>query len=266
MPNSAADDMKQFGRLTGEQVVFAVSTSESLAPMLAQSLPALLRSEIAKRVEEDAGSITWAWVYDLPYFVALACSIYVLGLIDELKEAVATENPTAAAIELVRVQLQIADVHVPEGITLDALRIELLVAWHFNDEAIRNYSVSINELVQKARAGNDQPLFDAASIDPTVAGCDVFLRRLGRAKVLGRGGFLKKYRAALKGPHVRRRTYRRLRWTDYLLRDIGASSTATSEEIFDLVAMTLKQYPTNGKDPVKGLQSRRDAWKKEATS
>lgn len=256
----------QFGRLTGEQVSFAVSTHEIYGSLLTQHLPALLKSEIAARIEQEFGAITWAWVYDMPYSAALACMVVAFGLFDELREAAAQQNPTAAALELVREELQKSDVDVPEGIGMDALRVALTMAWNFNDQAIRCYSVSLNELIQKGEAGDDQALLNAVSIDPCAAGSAVFLRRLGHAKVLGHHGFLKKYRAALKGPHIARRTYRQLRWTDFLLRDIDANSTATTDQIFDLVAGTLKQYSSDGRDPVKGLQSRRDGWKKEATS
>jgi len=252
--------------LSGGQVKFAVETHRRYATLLEQTLPDLLKSRTAAKVEAEFGHITWAWVYDLPYIAALALMVVTLGLDEDLREAVKQENPTVAALESVRRELETDELIVPEGVAMDALRIALLVAWHFNDRAILDYSVSINSLIAKGQAGDDQGFINAISIDPTASGSRAFLYRLGHAKIFGHHGFLKRYRAALKGPHVARRGYRLLRWTDFLLRDIEAGSTATAAEIYDLVSGVLNQYSDRGKDPEKGLQSRRDEWKREATS
>jgi len=264
--SKGAIEAKQFGRLTGGQIEFAVETRRRYAKLLEQALPDLLRSKMAANVEAEFGPITWAWVYDLPYVAALALMVITLGLDEDLREAVKQENPTAAALESVRRELESEEIEVPEGAAMDALRIALLVAWHFNDRAILDYSLSMNSLIAKGQAGDDQGFISAISIDPTAASSKAFTYRLGHAKIFGQHGFLKRYRAALKGPHVARRGYRLLRWTDFLLRDIEAGSTATAAEIYDLVSGVLNQYSDRGKDPVKGLQSRRDEWKKEATS
>jgi len=251
--------------LTGAQVKTAANIREEYLPRVEGSLRKLLKSDIYKRVEGELGPITWAWVYDLPEIAAVLLAAMALGFDKELIEAAKQANPAAAVVELAEKEAASEELgHLPDGVEWDAIRLAMTIAWHFNERAFSLYSMSMNKLLSRGQAGDDHAFLKAVRIDPSVAGSGALEARIGQATIFKDEEFMKGYAAALKGPHKRRRLHRRLRWPDYLLREIGARSTASMDDLFDLVTGVLKQY--SDRLSVKSLEKLFDDWKKESTT
>lgn len=70
----------------------------------------------------------------------------------------------------------------------------LLIAIRYSFYSILYYGCYLNELIMRARTGDNEALFAAIRIDPTVTGCPSVIARISKARRLQDQGFLDELR------------------------------------------------------------------------
>ena len=133
-------------------------------------------------------------------------------------------------------------------------------------ESIQYFSLSMDELVRKAAAGNNDAMVRAVSIDPTVLNCPPVAHRFSLAVIAGDKKLLRRISKAFDGPHKGKRPNRDLRYVQRVLEEAGAFEVASRSHIFDLVANKLGLYEQLKGDPKKGLETLFARWKADAST
>ena len=128
-------------------------------------------------------------------------------------------------------------VSVSFGVTLSICQSLLCVLYH---------GCFLNELIERARNGNDKALFDAIRLDPTVIGCKTSIERISQAALLQDSKFFTKLKAALNGNITKReqQNFQKMRLVFEILFE-SKSDRLNDEQLYDLFVKTLKLYSWN---------------------
>lgn len=141
---------------------------------------------------------------------------------------------------------------------------------YFSLSSVLYYGLFINELVAKARSGDDKALFDAIRLDSTVIGCQTAMNRISKAKLLDDKSFFKKLKAALTGNKTKREqaNYQKMRLVLELLYEAKCEKL-TDDNLYELFVDTLNLYSWHERDGgnAKALRKFVDTYmKKNATT
>ena len=132
------------------------------------------------------------------------------------------------------------------------------------------YGCFLNELIERARIGDDEALFNAIRIDSTVVGCQTAALRISKAAFLQDQGFFKKLKAAINGKLSKREqaNYQKMRLVLEILHE-AKSEKLNDDQLQDLFVDTLNLYSWNERDGgnAKALRKFVDTYlKKQATT
>ncbi|MBA4285800.1 MAG: hypothetical protein C0434_09750 [Xanthomonadaceae bacterium] len=221
-------------------------------------------SKLADLLKEH-GTYWWHF-YELPLPMHLALFGHLVGWTEQIIEVGKAENPHRAFLEFMDTQEELDDNTVA---ALDppsqVLLINVLIAVMNSLEALCYYGLTINELLEKARAGNIIAFCNAVSIDRTVIGTDVGAQLIAHAQLKRNKAFLSGLFRRIRNPHSGRRQYLDLRLMHRVFKESGVISECRPEQVLDL-AEKLDLYTGRRGDPVKGLSELFRNWNKEATS
>jgi hypothetical protein len=222
-------------------------------------------SKLAKLLED--GGYYWCLFYELPFTHHLALTCFVLGLNNVLSESGKSNNPTRAFMDLMRSK-EVNENNPLESMDSEgrALVINLLIGMSYSLEAIGYFSMSINEMLARAAAGERRFLLQAVSIDKTIVGTPTATTAIAQAQLARDKGFISGLFKRTAGPHVARRTYVDLRFMRQIFEEAGALVATGPEELLDLVQRELNLYTQKRGDPVKGLAERFRMWAPESTT
>ena len=128
----------------------------------------------------------------------------------------------------------------------------------------------LNELLERARAGNDKALFDSIRIDSTIMGTPTAIKRYSKAAFLSDHSFFKKLKAALNGNKTKREqaNYQKMRLVFEILHEAKAARL-NDDQLYQLFIKELNLYSGNefGGGNTKALRKFADAYmKKQATT
>lgn len=102
---------------------------------------------------------------------------------------------------------------------------------------------SLSGLMVEVREGNDDALFNVVRLDRCALGCPTIAKRLWEAEMIGDKKFFLRLRNAIKGPqHKHWESYKDLRYSLYVLRDLGFDQLS-DEQLYRLLVKVLKVYP-----------------------
>lgn len=255
--------MKIFGKLSRVQFIRVFRVHPEFAGILRSLRRNLQKSEKAKAWTRENGSIEWSFFYEVPFETFIALCVWISGDLEELKKCAAAEDPQEAALDWLE--------HYEPDVGEDATAEQIvhvcasLIALVYNWLAIGWYSTTLCDLIGRARAGDDEALFKAISVDPSCLCGPTGGVRLSRAVFETDTRFLKRLRKELKGPDPRRYMYSRHRVAEFILRDAGAFAVrGNREEMFQTISQDLGLAMKREGDPFKAWFSRVGAWQKEA--
>lgn len=148
----------------------------------------------------------------------------------------------------------------------------LLIAIKYSFYGILYYGCYLNELIERARAGDDEALFSAVRVDPTVVGCPSVIDRISKARRLQDKEFLDELRKTGSGVTDKRKqiNFEKMRLIFEILYETGALRL-TNKQLYQLFVEELKLYTANSKGGgvEKSLRDHADTFlkmKKKATS
>ena len=138
----------------------------------------------------------------------------------------------------------------------EALLMLMIMAWQGQLRAFDLYNRSIDQLLAKARAGDDEALFKAVRVDPAVLGAFTAQSRLAQAALVGDQAFFDSLAKALTGAKPRRpkADYDPIRDLYGTLEDLGALEGLTQDELCEIFIDHLGLYPHDSDDPYAGLK------------
>lgn len=197
----------------------------------------------------------WSVYYELPYTHFYALFFIATGLIDQVKQLSTTDDPNAAAIawgeSYPDSPLNIEELSQDE----QSILFGLFIAMMRNFTSMQLFHVSINDLLIKARSGDDA-LLDAIYVDRHVLNCPTATKRIARAEAKGEEGFLDALSRAIKRSRPRRpsKEYDITRVMLTALDQAKGLDNISYDAIHDLFVADLQIYPDDKKDSYSGLK------------
>jgi hypothetical protein len=226
--------------------------------LLRQS-PRFLRLVADRRIQ-----FSWAEAYELRYVEVCAALILLIAQPEEVQGLAQAEDKNEF---LLRKAEEEPDAPVQRVKARKALLVfGLLISLMKSADSLSLYSVTMNELVSRARSGDQEAMLRAIRIDPSVLTAPSVAHQLSHAVLRRDRRFLQRIKKAFDGPHKGLYPYKKLRFSALVLEESGALTPANREHVFEVVAHQLKLYEQSKGDPFKGLYSQFSRWKSHATT
>lgn len=214
-------------------------------------------------IESPRIKFSWAAAYEFDFITMMAALIWVVGDQAAIDRIVRAEDKHEEVLAMAEEEPE-----EPGRIrTARALfAVGLLTALFKSAEALSLYSVSLNELVARARDGDQEALFRAVSVDPSVLAAPSVGHQLSLAVMRKDRQFMRRIKKALDGPHKGRQPYRKLRYSALMLEEAGALVPGNREHVFDVVTNQLRLYEQRQGDAFKGLFTQFARWRADAAT
>ena len=234
---------KEYGKLSLDQFKLLVQELPELRKKL-KELPKLLRTISEEEKNEILSKdLSWANVYERSFNEQLALLVCALGRADKLHEAAQSDDPTQAVIDLFGND-EFDDFNSGEkSIAQKREAVSLISALKHNMLSIMLFDRTLDKMVEEVRAGNDESLFLAVSIDRSIIACQTIADRIARAELENDEDFFHDLSNALMcGPSEKYwELYKDLRYAFYLLRDSGIDRMKAAQ-LENLFVHQLKLY------------------------
>lgn len=227
--------------------------------------------------DENADSFSWCHLYELPIqqhvifnFDGLLQEEQVIDWRNQVAES------TGGIADLPKVTEQINDYfnarENPTKEDIDALRpfLPAICAYFYSIQyslhCILYHGCFLNELIERVRAGDDQALFDAIRVDPTVIGCQSVIDRISKARRMQEYDFLDELRKTQSGVNakLKQANYQKMRLILKVLSEAGAIRLS-NEQLHKLFVEELNLYTANsaGGGVEKSLRKFADTYMKQ---
>lgn len=133
-------------------------------------------------------------IYDIPLGKVTGYIFREFGLLDSFLEAANSEDPHSGVVEFAK--------YAEPRLDIDANKVwPVLCAWLVlwkNLECISIFHVSLHTLVSRVTDGDDEALFKAVFIDPSVLQSERIAQRISTAVITDDGEFFEKLSKAVK--------------------------------------------------------------------
>ena len=243
---------KEYGKLTKQQYseVYALFV---LAGTLKNELVEESKAHKNNRVLRALDCVSpWACWYDLPYEKHLALFLIAIGLSDELHEIASKNDPQAAAIELAQKD---------DSITLGGddisdeelgLISSLMISNSFQIESIAIYGETLSQLLERAKEGDEDALFNGIWVDRSLIHNPWVENRIQIATFHEDKSFLSELSRAISRtrPRKSKPELDDLRFMHQVLMDSLDRQKLTFEKQYELLVDDLELYPDEGKRDV----------------
>lgn len=227
---------KEFGKLTLDQIRQLIAILPELGQLHAE-MPAVFAEKQEKLDSVLTPGFSWSHYYEMPIEEHMATLIVILGLVPNLKAAVASEDPQQFFLDDLNDGIQ----DWQGGLDGQFEKKHLLgVAYSTKNtlDCLMVYGFYINEFIAQLREGDDDALFKAIRIDPTVASCPTAADRISRAVMEQNEPFLHDLHKAFGGKTGDQAAHlKHFRFTMQALREGGALDMPNNDLIqlvFDL--------------------------------
>ncbi|MDP3608643.1 MAG: hypothetical protein U1D41_16790 [Nitrosomonas sp.] len=227
--------------------------------------------------DEDANSFSWCHLYELPIhqhidfnFPGLLPEEQVL----EWRKQVAESSGKIAALPNVAEQINnyFNARENPTKEDIKALRpfLSTICVYFYSIQyslfCILYHGCFLNELIERIRIGDDQALFDAIRVDPTVIGCQSVIERISKARMLKDSDFLKELKKTESGvsAKLKQANYQKMRLILKVLSEAGATRLF-NKELSQLFVEEINLYTANsaGGGVEKSLRKFADTYMKQ---
>ena len=239
------------------------------------------RSEVMESVRTDPAKVLsgplsnsyWCGFYEKPIVEHLSLFIGAVGLAEEVKKLGETPHPMQAVVALVNESDTSPDDPSPEDAeavqTALPVVISLVTSVYHSFRCLLVYGCYLNDLIARARQGDESAVFNAVRIDPSVLGCPSVVSRISRAVLLDDRRFFAKLKAALSGKVQKREqaNFQKMRVILQVLSETGAGRLS-DDRLHQLFVQQLRLYSSDSKrgDVKKNLRKFTDQYMKTATT
>lgn len=193
-------------------------------------------------------------LYELPVAQISAFLFMQAGLWDSVKDAAAAPDPQAALLELARTAEPSVAI-TEENAYLVAVALVVL----FNNlDAMAMFHMSMSELLERVEAGDDDALFRAVLIDPSVLQAKAVADRVSTAAMYDDRSFFDALSKSITQtkPSRPKSHLDETRLLMVLLKDAGELETMTDAEITDWAVNKIGVYPESV-DPLSAIRDQR---------
>lgn len=252
------------GRLSSNDIRLFLSFLPVLQAEAAEA-KVLVKEKREKLFGRSLAKVCWCNFYELPFLEHLARCVAALGIVDDVKEIAAAPNQ----IEAVAAMLAGMDAEIDaafESASQEELEqikegipflLALVNSVHNSLRCLLAFGCYLNDLVARARAGDEASLFNAIRVDPTVIGCPTAVAYLSRAVLIDDKRFMTKLKAALSGKLQKREqaNFQKMRIVLQVLFEAGAEQL-TDEQLHELFIKELRLYSADSRagDVTKNLR------------
>lgn len=223
------------------------------------------REELQKDIEQSSDHIQqllnlvppWSRWYEIPWEHSLSVFINSLGLSDTFKHAANSEDPQQTILDFVESSQDLPFDEVDLEPEEEAFLLSLLLSIAGQLDAISIFSLPMSILVERAKNGDDNALFDAVLVDRSVTAAPSIARRIQMADLLGDEAFLQQLSKATTRTRPRRpaQEYDDLRVMLEALDECSNLDSFSYEKLYSLFVDELELYPDEGrKDTFSGLK------------
>lgn len=225
------------------------------------------REKLEKALPHD---FTWAALYELDVKELNIVSAAVMGLLEPLAQA-AREGLNLNQFmleEAIREAASDTTDEDYEGGHKGLFSMTDVFAIHYANMGMMfglfYYGQYTNDLVAKAKQGDDDAFFKAIRVDSTILSCPSFAARLARARIFGEKNFmLRLHRATKSKPHEALLMHQDLRFILQLFHEAKVLPDLTLSARDVLFIRELKLYSDKGADPARSLMRFIQRWEAE---
>lgn len=240
-------------------------------PAMVRKLAQTKREKVEKLLPAD---FTWSDLYDLSVRELNILGLAVTGLLDPLNQAAHEGLNLNEFVVEETIRNMNSDEDDDEDYTGGhggLYKMEDVIAVHYANMGmllgVFYYGRYLNDMVAKARAGDEDSFFQAIRVDPTVLTSPSFAARLARAHVFGEKRFMQRLHAATKAkPHEALLMNQDLRFMLQIMHETKALTDLTLSKADVLFIQELKLYSDKGADPARSLMRFIQRWKADKQS
>ena len=239
MPQQNMPRSKEYLKLSEDQFKRLIRTLPDLRRESA-AMQVRLQDTAPERLRELIGECPWwAGYYEMSFGEALGWLVFILGKGEWIREVTQSPDPEEAVLA----EIDSSSEWGPgEGFTESDL-FGAMLALQRNIVSIFLYGQSICGLLEDARQNEgDGPLFKAIRVDRSVVTCETAAVRISRAEALGEKQFFVRLKSAMKGPSQRHMLGMDLKYSLFVLRELGFRRLS-DDQLEHLLVDVLKVYP-----------------------
>jgi hypothetical protein len=187
---------------------------------------------------------TWASVYELSFLEHLSALTSAAGLSTTYQDAIKSEDPASFMFGLLN-ESESSEYLGPDDRKYDTSDlVGLQYALGRSLDCFMAYEWYLNELIAKARNGDDKALFKALGADRAVVACPTVAHRFALAEIQGDSDFLSKAAKAIaSGLNEKNTQYMDLRYLLPLLEKQNVLEGLSQEDAYHLFVKELRVYP-----------------------
>ncbi|MEX2492303.1 MAG: hypothetical protein WD425_11130 [Nitrospirales bacterium] len=198
----------------------------------------------------------WSIYYELPYTHFLGVFFKCIGMFEIVDQLQKQEDPYGAIIDWAESDPEAPDEMYNLPIEEQAVFLSIFMAMLRNFESIQRHFLSLNHLIERARQGEDEALFDAVTVDSMVLSGPTASARIAEAEFYSDKRFFDLLSKAITKTRPRR-PRQDLDDARYLIAVFDEAQTLAAcsyEEIHDVLVEDLQVYPDDIKDSFEGLK------------
>ncbi|MBS0588720.1 MAG: hypothetical protein JSS37_12420 [Proteobacteria bacterium] len=266
--------------ITAENLRAFIEVWAQLMPGIGEVMQLIIDSN-DRLFDGDNDSFSWCHLYELPIkehvsfnFPGLLPEQQVIDWRRQIAESPGKIAALPCVIEQINGHFDAREIPTMEDI--EALRpfLPAICAYFYSMQyslyCILYYGCFLNELIERVRAGDDEALFDAMRVDPTVIGCPSVIERISKARRMQDSDFLNELKKTESGVNVKLKqaNYQKIRLILKVLSEAGATRLS-NKQLYQLFVEELDRYTANsaGGGVEKSLRKFADTYmKKNATT
>lgn len=265
--------------ITAQNLRSILELWEQIVPKIEETMQTIIEIN-DKLFDKESDSFSWCHLYELPVKDHVSFNFPVLLQADQAiswREQIIESPGKITALPDVAKQV---DEHFETRDSLTEEEIEAIRPF-LHDYCAYFYSIQysllcllyhgcfLNELIDRVRTGDDEALFDAIRIDPTVIGCQPVNDRISKARRLRDHVFLDKLRKTQSGvtAKLKQANFQQIRLIFRILSEAGATRLS-NDQLHQLFVEELKLYTANtaGGGVEKSLRKFADTYMKQYTT
>jgi hypothetical protein len=197
----------------------------------------------------------WGHLYELPITHLLVASMIVLGWVDQVTAAAASNDPNRTLWDSIDTDEAVNNV---EALAEE----EQAIVWALVFAVIGNITARgmfnrwLSDLVSDAARGDDEALFNAVVADRVAVQSRPIAGRISEAQMVGDESFMNRLAKAITRTRPRRPKpeYDLARYMLDVIHELVGPGEITHEALYHVLVEKLRLYPDDGKDPMSGLK------------
>lgn len=200
----------------------------------------------------------WSYFYEIPYRLFLVIYILEFNLADTLHDIANSDNQIQKLQDFIDNQPDEPDEEEPLTDEEIGCRFALVLASMFQFKSITIHSQPLSALIEKARDGNDEALFDAVLVDRSAVSAPSIAHRIQIAQLADDESFMNQLSKALTKTKPRRpaKILDDLRYMIEVIDEQIGLSNATHDNLYDILAEDLELYEGSMDGFIKIIQRR----------